>query len=184
MILKQDNVNGKTGTLFIPFNELGTTTTDLNKKFTATMKKGKKRTIELSRADFFEAGAAMATVFLTDEAMAWAAKRVAEELDDYPQKRIADDEAFDNAFWKEYERFLTVAYEVPYYEDATLNDFKVGDRVFVKGIAGGTYGNVAELPEPPKDNEVVDDGDFTEMKVKTDDGQIITADIWETVKEY
>jgi hypothetical protein len=56
--------------------------------------------------------------------------------------------------------------------------------VFVKGMAGSTYGTVAELPEPPKDDESVDDGEFTTMTVKTDDGQLITADIWETVKEY
>ena len=61
-------------------------------------------------------------------------------------------------------------------EDATLNDFKVGDRVFVKGVAGSTYGTVAELPALPK----VD----THMTIETDDGQRITADIWETIKEY
>jgi hypothetical protein len=56
--------------------------------------------------------------------------------------------------------------------------------VFVKGMTGSTYGTVAELPKPPKVDENTDDGDYTTMTVKTDDGQLITADIWETVKEY
>lgn len=174
MKLNQDTVNG--GMVFIPFEALGTTKVDMDKKFTAKMKKGKKRSIELARSDFRDASAAMATDFLTDEAMAWAAKRVAEELDDFPQENLADDEDFDNAFWKEYERFLSLAYEVPYYEDAKMTDFNLGERVFVRGILGATYGTIVDTPD--------DDDEYGVLHVKTDDGQIIKTDIWETVKEY
>jgi hypothetical protein len=174
MKLTQDTVNGST--IFIPFTELGTTTVDMDKKFTAKMKKGKKRTIEISRSDFRDAADAMATDFLTDEAMAWAAKRVAEELDELPQRKIADDSDFDEAFWKEYERFLRLAYEVPYYEDAKMTDFNLDDRVFVRGVLGATYGTIVDTPD--------DDDEYGSLQVKTDDGQIIKADIWETVIKY
>jgi hypothetical protein len=182
MKLEQSKISGTEVNVFVPFNELGSTQIDMNKKFTRKLLES-KRTIELTRADFRDAGEPMLTDFISDDAMAELSVEVAMKLDNRQKCTIRRKDDFSIAFWQDWESVLC-ANGVPYISDATIADFKVGDRVFVKGVAGSTYGTVAELPEPPKDNEVVDDGDFTEMKVKTDDGQLITADIWETVKEY
>ena len=121
----------------------------------------------------------MLTDFISDDAMAELSVEVAMKLDNRQKCTIRRKDDFSTAFWQDWESVLC-ANGVPYISDATIADFKVGDRVFVKGMAGSTYGNVVGLPEIPNN----DDGDFTEMTVKTDDGQIIKADIWETVKEY
>ena len=178
MKLEQTKISGTEVNVFVPFNELGSTQIDMNKKFNRKLLES-KRTIELARSDFRDAGDAMLTDFISDDAMAELSVEVAMALDSYPKANIRRKDDFDDAFWREWETVL-VKNGVPYFEDATLADFKVGDRVFVKGVAGSTYGTVVGLPEIPNN----DDGDFTEMTVKTDDGQIITADIWETVKEY
>ena len=169
MILTQKLIPQTNVQLFVPFNELASTTIDMDKKFQRKLLES-KRTIELARSDFRDAGDAMMTDLISDEAMAELSVEVAMALDSYPKANIRRKDDFDDAFWRECEKVL-VKNGVPYFEDATLADFKVGDRVFVKASAGSTYGTVVEL----LDNE---------LKIKTDGRQIVTADIRETVKEY
>ena len=183
MKLEQKNIDQSTVNLYIPFDQLGTVTVDLNKKFSRKLLEGRRRTIEITRDDFRSAPDPMLTDFISDKAMEELCVDVAMRLDNRDKGSIRLTDDFNAAFWEDWESVLR-HYGVPYVEEATLNDFKVGDRVFVKGVAGSTYGTVVELPEPPKVDEVVDDGDYTTMTVETDDGQRITADIWETVKEY
>lgn len=183
MKLEQKNIDQSSVKLYIPFNDLGKVKVDMSQKFSRRLLEGCRRTIEITRDDFRSASAPMFTDFISDTAMKELCVDVSMRLDNRNQCSIRRIDDFNAAFWEDWESVLR-HYGVPYIEDAMINDFKVGDRVFVKGVAGSTYGTVAELPEPPKVDEVVDDGDYTTMKVKTDDGQLITADIWETIKEY
>ena len=183
MILKQTSIGKTNIKLYVPFNELGTAKIDLGKSFSRRLLEGRRRTISISRDDFRSAPDPMLTDFISDRAMEELCVEVAMRLDNRNQASIRRQDDFDAAFWQDMESVFAIN-GVPYLDDANLNDFKVGDRVFVKGMTGSTYGTVAELPEPPKDDECVDDCDFTTMKVKTDDGQLIEADIWETIKEY
>lgn len=168
--------------LYVPFDKLGETTVDLYQVFSRKLLESGRK-ISITRSDLRDAPSPMLTDYISDEAMQELLVDIAMKLDNRDQRTIARHDDFDAAFWQDMESVFATN-GVPYIDDATLNDFKVGDRVFVKGVAGSTYGTVAELPEPPKDDESVDDGEFTTMTVKTDDGQLITADIWETVKEY
>lgn len=168
--------------LYVPFDKLGETTVDLYQVFSRKLLESGRK-ISITRSDLRDAPSPMLTDYISDEAMQELLVDIAMKLDNRDQRSIARHDDFDAAFWQDMESVFATN-GVPYVDDATLNDFKVGDRVFVKGVAGSTYGTVAELPEPPKDDESVDDGEFTTMTVKNDDGQLITADIWETVKEY
>lgn len=168
--------------LYVPFDKLGETTVDLYQVFARKLLESGRK-ISIARADLRDAVDPMLTDYISDEAMQELLVDIAMKLDNRDQRTIVRYDDFDAAFWQDMESVF-VANGVPYISDATLNDFKVGDRVFVKGMTGSTYGTVAELPASPTVDEVVDDGDYTELKVKTDDGQLITADIWETVKEY
>ena len=168
--------------LYVPFDKLGETTVDLYQVFSRKLLESGRK-ISITRSDLRDSPVPMLTDYISDEAMQELLVDIAMNMDNRDQRTIARQDDFDAAFWQDMESVFATN-GVPYVEDATLNDFKVGDRVFVKGVAGSTYGTVAELPEPPKDDESVDDGEFTTMTVKTDDGQLITADIWETVKEY
>lgn len=183
MKLEQKTIDQSSVELYIPFDQLGKVNVDLNQKFSRKLLEGRRRTIEISRDDFRSAPDPMFTDFISDKAMEELCVDVAMRLDNRNQGSIRLTDDFNAAFWEDWESVLR-HYGVPYVDDATLNDFKVGDRVFVNGVTGSTYGTVAELPEPPTVDEVVDDGDYTTMKVRTDDEQLITADIWETVKEY
>jgi len=177
MKLEQKTIDQSSVQLYIPFNDLGKVKVDMNQKFSRRLLEGLRRTIEITRDDFRSASAPMFTDFISDAAMKELCVDVAMRLDNRNQGSIRRTDDFNAAFWEDWESVLC-HYGVPYIEDATLNDFKVGDRVFVKGVAWSTFGTVAELPAPPK---VVNDGDMT---IETDDGQRITADIWETIKEY
>lgn len=168
--------------LYVPFDKLGETTVDLYQVFSRKLLESGRK-ISITRSDLRDAVDPMLTDYISDEAMQELLVDIAMKLDNRDQRTIARHDDFDAAFWQDMESVFA-ANGVPYISDANLYDFKVGDRVFVKGMTGSTYGTVAELPNPPKVDEVVDDGDYTELKVKTDDGKIITADIWETVKEY
>jgi hypothetical protein len=168
--------------LYVPFDQLGSNTVDLYQVFARKLLES-GRTIEITRSDLRDATDPMLTDYISDEAMHEMLVDIAMKLDNRDQESIRRQDDFDLAFWRDMESVF-VANGVPYISDASLDDFKVGDRVFVKGMTGSTYGTVAELPEVPKIDECVDDCDYTELKVKTDDGKIITADIWETVKEY
>lgn len=183
MILVQKTIDQSRVKLYIPFNKLGKVKTDLNKEFSRKLLEGRRRTITITRDDYRSAPDPMLTDYISDRAMEELCVDVAMRLDNRNQGSIRLKDDFDAAFWEDWESVLR-HYGVPYIEDATLNDFKVGDRVFVKGVAGSTYGTVAALPKAPKVDENADDGDYTTMTVKTDDGQLITADIWETIKEY
>lgn len=183
MKLEQKTIGQSRVKLYIPFSQIGKVNVDLNKKFSRRLLEGRRRTIEITRDDFRSAPDPMFTDVISDKAMEELCVDVAMRLDNRNQGSIRRTDDFDAAFWEAWESVLC-HYGVPYIDDATLNDFKVGDRVFVKGVAGSTYGTVAELPEPPKVDENSDDGDYTTLKVKTDDGQLIAADIWETIKEY
>jgi hypothetical protein len=169
MILKQLTFRGEP--VYVPFAELGEkyAKIDLNKPFKRTLRCG--MTFEVCRSDYRDAPCTMATDIISDKAMAKIATALKQEFDTYIDKQT-DEEAFNDAFWREEENLL-VEIGVPYYEDDMPSNYAIGDRVFYMGKQNGFYATVVK--KHPK---------AYEMTIKSDDGKTIRVHNYEVVKEF
>jgi hypothetical protein len=169
MIVKQNTI--AVVPLYVPFAELGEKfdKLDNDREFTRTAERV-NRTFSISRSDYREAPAPMATDLISDDAMERIADYLRDVFQTYNPRNIETDDEFDEAFWKEQEDFL-VDIGIPYYEDDTTDLYKVGERVFHIGMRGNCYGTIVKVNE------------YT-VTVKADDGSEFESELYELFKEY
>lgn len=169
--MKLSNITFRDEPVFIPFAELGEKygKIDINAPFKRTLRCGRK--FEICRSDYLDATCSMATGTISDAAMEKIATALKQEFDTYIDKQT-DDEAFDEAFWREEENLL-VEIGVPYFEDDDKKDYAVGERVFYLDAKDGCYATIMELH--PEDDEII---------IKSDSGETISAYYCEVVKEF
>lgn len=124
----------------------------------------------ISRTDFLEADAAMATERISSGAMECFAELLRQKLDTYPRELLEDEDEFQNLFWRNWEDLLN-EYGVPYYQDDTLDNYAVGDRVFISSQSSpesNEWGTIVAMPVPGNPAEETFDDPEPFMTVKID----------------
>ncbi len=170
MILKQKTINNFA--VFVPFEELGTAKVRPDEEFTAKLKTG--RELYFYRSDFLDAPSPMATNYLSADAMRFLAKYVADGIDAAGFEDDRSDKV-DEMMWADEERILHNYFDVPYYEDDSLENYSEGDEVY----AGyGQYGSIVSVP-----SKTTATPNCVDVRLH-DSGTVFSVNIDNIVKKY